>query len=156
MTQCLAATRSEFIEKIGLMAQADGLPRIAGRVLGLLVWDGAAVSFGELAQSLLVSRASISTATRILEQRRLIKRIAKPGQRQDFWQLADNPYSKLLEYFADGMIRARGEIAQTIAHIPDDEAEIKARVQAYADFYRAMSEAVAKLAQDLGQERAEF
>lgn len=156
MTQCLAATRSEFIEKIGLMAQADGLPRIAGRVLGLLVWDGAAVSFGELAQSLLVSRASISTATRILEQRRLIKRIAKPGQRQDFWQLADNPYSKMLEYFAGGMIRARGEIAQTIAQIPDDEAEIKARVQAYADFYRAMSEAVAKLAQDLGQERAEF
>ena len=147
---------SEFIEKIGLMAQADGLPRIAGRVLGLLVWDGAAVSFGELAQSLLVSRASISTATRILEQRRLIKRIAKPGQRQDFWQLADNPYSKMLEYFAGWMIRARGEIAQTIAQIPDDEAEIKARVQAYADFYRAMSEAVAKLAQDLGQERAEF
>ena len=58
--------RSDFIEKTGLTAQADGLPRIAGRVFGMLIYDGDVVSFGDLATKLQVSRASISTSIRIL------------------------------------------------------------------------------------------
>lgn len=79
MTKNIQEVRSEFIEKIGLQSQTDGFPRIAGRVLGLLVWDGEALAFSDLAEQLQVSRGSISTATRILEERRLIRRIAKPG-----------------------------------------------------------------------------
>jgi DNA-binding transcriptional regulator GbsR (MarR family) len=56
------AIRSEFIEKTGLISQAEGLPRIAGRVFGLLIFDGDMVSFGDLATRLQVSRASISTS----------------------------------------------------------------------------------------------
>lgn len=33
---------------------------------------------------------------RILEEHRLIKRTAKPGQRQDYFRLADNPYARML------------------------------------------------------------
>ncbi len=108
MTKNIKEIRSEFIEKIGMIVQNDGLPRIAGRLLGMLVWDGDAVSFSDLAAHLQVSRGSISTATRILEERRLIKRVAKPGQRQDYFQLADNPYAKMLETVAVGLNRAHG------------------------------------------------
>src|SRR6056300_574061 len=86
------AIRSDFIEKTGLITQAEGLPRIAGRVFGMLIFDGDMVSFGDLAKRLQVSRASISTSIRILEERGLVKRMTRPGERQDYFQLASNPY----------------------------------------------------------------
>lgn len=138
-------TRSDFIEKIGLNSQNDGLPRIAGRVLGLLIWDGEAVAFGDLADRLQVSRGSISTATRILEARRLIRRITKPGVRQDFFQLSENPYEKMLESVAAGLERAKEQIDETLNEIPDTEPEIRARVAAYSEFYGQMSGAVATM-----------
>jgi DNA-binding transcriptional regulator GbsR (MarR family) len=149
VTRPIEETRSEFIEKIGMIAQNDGLPRIAGRLLGLLVWDGEAVAFGDLADQLQVSRGSISTASRILEERRLIRRTSKPGQRQDYFQLADNPYAKMLETVAVGLNRAQEEIDNTLTEIPDSESAVKARVTAYSDFYRHMSGAITTILDDL-------
>ncbi|MBB5720818.1 DNA-binding transcriptional regulator GbsR (MarR family) [Loktanella ponticola] len=149
MTQSIEETRSEFIEKIGVMAQTDGLPRIAGRMLGLFVWDVEAIAFGDLAEQLQVSRGSISTATRILEERRLIKRVAKPGDRQDYFQLAENPYAKMLDYYAETLGHTQAEITDTIEKIPADEAVIRARVTAYADFYKSMAAALTKISKDL-------
>ncbi len=143
MAKPLSQTRCDFIEKVGLKSQSEGLPRIAGRVLGLLIWDGEAIAFGELAQKLQVSRGSISSATRILEDRRLIKRTTKPGQRQDYFQLAENPYAQMLGGIADNLERAMQEINKTLRDIPEAEGEIKARVTAYSDFYQQMSGAIA-------------
>jgi DNA-binding transcriptional regulator GbsR (MarR family) len=141
-------TRCDFIEKIGLIAQNDGLPRSAGRLLGLLVWDGTAVAFADLADQLQVSRGSISTASRILEARRLIKRVAKPGQRQDYFQLADDPYANMLQSVAVGLDVARAEIDATLGDIPEGEAAIKGRVAAYAAFYTQLSGAIATILDD--------
>ena len=149
MRQTLEETRSAFIEKIGLKAQADGLPRIAGRVLGLLIWDGTAVSFASLADQLMVSRGSISSATRILLERRLIKRIAKAGERQDFFQLSDAPYVSMMEATKISLDNAKDEIDATLNDIPDAQTEIKARVAAYADFYGKMSKAVDGILTDM-------
>ena len=68
-----------FIERMGMIAQADGLPRIAGRIMGLIILEGGPYSFGELAKRLSVSRGSISTNTRLLENMGVIERTAKPG-----------------------------------------------------------------------------
>lgn len=149
MRHTLEETRSAFIEKIGLKAQADGLPRVAGRVLGLLIWDGTAVSFASLADQLMVSRGSISSATRILLERRLIKRIAKAGERQDFFQLSDAPYVSMMEATKISLDNAKDEIDATLNDIPDAQTEIKARVAAYADFYGKMSKAVDGILTDM-------
>ena len=142
MPNPLEDTRTEFIESVGLKSQSDGLPRTAGRLLGMLIWDGEEVAFGDLADKLQVSRGSISTATRILEERRLIKRTTKPGQRQDFFQLAENPYEKMLEVIALKLEHTKAEIAKTLSDIPEGESAIKARVEAYANFYEQMSGAL--------------
>lgn len=151
MTKELEQTRAEFIEKIGVMAQGDGLPRIAGRLLGLLIWDGHAISFGDLAIKLQVSRASISSATRILEERRLIKRTAKPGDRQDYLQIADKPYIKMMESVADGIEAAKAEIRDTLDDIPEANQDVRDRVQAYANFYDVLSEFAQSAAKKLGR-----
>ncbi|MBB3711292.1 DNA-binding transcriptional regulator GbsR (MarR family) [Limimaricola variabilis] len=138
----LAAIRSEFIEKVGLIAQSKGLPRIAGRVFALLVFDGETVSFADLATRLGVSRGSVSSATRLLEDRGMIKRVGKPGQRQDFFRLADDPYESMLAAEAASLERARAEIGATLEQLPDGCAGIWQRVEGYARFYERMVEAL--------------
>lgn len=136
------AIRTEFIEKTGLATQAEGLPRIAGRVFGMLIYDGEVVSFGDLATKLQVSRASISTSIRILEERGLIKRVTKPGERQDFFQLAPNPYATMLEGLQKRNRTIQQDIAQTIHSLPAD-ADAVGRLTAFADFYASLDAAIA-------------
>ena len=50
---------AEFVERMGLVTQADGLPRIAGRIMGLMIVHGGSFGFTELTERLSVSRASI-------------------------------------------------------------------------------------------------
>ena len=134
--------RADFIEKTGLVTQAEGLPRIAGRVFGMLIYDGDVVSFGDLATKLQVSRASISTSIRILEERGLVKRLTKPGERQDFFQLAPNPYATMLEGIQNRNRAIQNDIAETIARLPDDTDALD-RLMAHANFYASLDAAVA-------------
>jgi predicted transcriptional regulator len=134
--------RIDFIEKTGLVSQAEGLPRIAGRVFGMLIYDGEVVSFGDLATKLQVSRASISTSIRILEERGLVKRVTKPGERQDFFQLAPNPYATMLSGIRKRNQSIRADIAQTIDSLPAD-ADAVGRLTAHANFYASLDAAVA-------------
>jgi DNA-binding transcriptional regulator GbsR (MarR family) len=136
------AVRSDFIEKTGLISQAEGLPRIAGRLFGLLIFDGDMVSFGELATRLQVSRASISSSIRLLEERGLVKRMSKPGERQDYFQLAPNPYATMLQGIQKRTQATRDEIARTIRDLPEG-ADATERLMAYSDFYASMDSAVA-------------
>ncbi len=132
------SVREDFIEKIGLITQTDGMPRIAGRVFGLFLFDGGVVSFGDLAEQLLVSRGSISTATRILEERGLIKRVGKAGQRQDFFQLVENPYPDMLETIVSGLEKSKTEVDDTIALLGSDRDDTRQRLNQYAGFYKAV------------------
>ena len=137
--------RSEFIEKCGLMMQSDGLPRIAGRVMGYLIWDGEPVSFGELAEQLQVSRGSISTATRVLENKHIIWRISKPGERGDFFQIASDSYEKMIDNFAKDFRRKSEQLAETIDDIPACETAIRKRVCGYSNFLLAISDAIEQM-----------
>ncbi|MGJ8605393.1 MAG: GbsR/MarR family transcriptional regulator [Marivita sp.] len=144
----VSATRADFIEKIGLITQAEGLPRIAGRVFGLLIFDGDAVSFGDLAIRLQVSRGSISSSIRLLEERGLVKRVAKPGDRQDYFQLAPNPYVTMLEGIRKRARSTRDDIAQTIDSLPPGNDAI-GRLKEYAAFYASTDAAIGMAISDL-------
>lgn len=137
-----ARIRAEFIEKIGVIAQAEGLPRIAGRVFATLVYDGGRVSFSELAENLGVSRGSISASVRQLEQLQVIKRVAKPGDRQDYFQVAPDAFVALLETSALRARRAGKEIQATLDELPKGETGPHARLKTYAEFYHVIDTAL--------------
>ncbi len=88
--------RTRFIEQLGRLAEGEGLPRIAGRMLGSLMLNAESCSLEQLAVQLNVSRASISTNGRLLEGLGLIQRVTVPGDRRDYWQIPD-PSSSLLQ-----------------------------------------------------------
>ncbi|MFX0543977.1 GbsR/MarR family transcriptional regulator [Roseovarius sp. S1116L3] len=134
------AARADFIEKIGVIAQSEGLPRIAGRVLAMLLYDGERVSFGQLADALQVSRGSVSSSVRMLESQQLIKRVAKPGDRQVYFQVVDTAFANMVEGAAMRARRAAVEIEDSLKQIPSSETGARKRVAEYAAYYRAMSE----------------
>lgn len=141
--------RTDFIEKIGVIAQSEGLPRIAGRVMAMLLYDGERVSFGQLADALQVSRGSISSSVRLLESQQLIKRVAKPGDRQDYFQIAENAFANMVEASALRARRAADDIAQTLKQIPESENGARHRVANYAAFYRALNKGLETTADTL-------
>ena len=99
------------------------------------------MSFGDLATRLQVSRGSISSSIRILEERGLIKRTSKPGERQDYLQLAANPYATMLEGIQKRNSVIKDDIARTIESLPPN-ADAVGRLQAHADFYASLDEAI--------------
>ena len=83
---------AEFVERMALTLEAEGLPRIAGRLFGFLLIHSDAYSLDELAERLQVSKASISTNARQLEEHRILERISTPGDRRDYYRMAPDAW----------------------------------------------------------------
>lgn len=146
--------RTEFVEKIGMVAQGEGLPRIAGRVFGLLVFDGEPQAFGDLTARLQVSRGSISSSVRLLEERGLIRRTSKLGERQDFFQLAPNAWSTMIEGAKKRTSAAHTEIATTIEELPASATSIRERLGDYANFYQSIDDGLAVALKSINEPRS--
>lgn len=151
MTTDIEKIREEFTEQVGLVAQGEGLPRIAGRLMGLMVFDGEARSFGDLAKELKVSRGSISTNARMLEERGIIEKVAKPGDRQDYFQLAENPYEKLLIGAAERARKAQSMIGKTATKLSIEETDKITRIRAYETFYATIAQSIEDAAVQLSK-----
>ncbi len=113
------AARRHLAEQLGLAVEAIGLPRMAGRVLGwMLLAENDEAALEDLARDLGVSKASISHATRLLEQLGVLRRVGRPGTRQAYFRLTEDPWGALLAMeerisrgFADFAREARRELA---------------------------------------------
>jgi len=86
----------QFVERMGLMLEADGMPRIAGRIFGFLLVNAEAYSLDELARQLQVSKASVSTNARLLEQLGIVEQIAVPGDRRDYYRMGPDAWERML------------------------------------------------------------
>ncbi len=146
--QVAAHTRAEFIELVGLIVQAEGLPRNAGRLLGLLIFDGGRVSFAELAENLQISRGSVSSGSRLLEEFGLIKRVSKPGERQDYFELEEDPYVNLLNRACVRARKAKEAIEKTKAQLPDAP-ELSERIANFAEFYQTVEHCIGQARLDI-------
>jgi DNA-binding transcriptional regulator GbsR (MarR family) len=91
------ASVQQFVERLALNMEADGLPRIAGRIFGFLLIHEGAYSLDDLAEELQVSKASVSTNARLLEQVGLIERTGTPGDRRDFYQMNPDAWERVLQ-----------------------------------------------------------
>jgi DNA-binding transcriptional regulator GbsR (MarR family) len=90
--------RQWFVEQVGLASEADGFTRIAGRLFGYLLLSERARSLDELAETLGVSKASVSTDARRLHERGVLERVAKAGDRRDYYQIAPDFFARLMDY----------------------------------------------------------
>lgn len=138
-----------FVERMGLSAESDGLPRIAGRMWGFFIIHGGPCSFAELADKLQVSRGSISTNARLLRDLGIIERIARPGDRQDYYQLSENPYDRLLEGYVNRMRQTMANVERTLDALPTGWQDTAQRLNDMQRFYDAAVSTTEGLIQEL-------
>ena len=91
-----------FIEQLGRLAESENLPRTAGRMMGLLILSGRPLDIDGIATRLHVSRASVSTNSRLLQTLGIAQLVRQPENRRDYLQISGDPCSSLL---ALGLLR---------------------------------------------------
>jgi DNA-binding transcriptional regulator GbsR (MarR family) len=133
-------TVERFIERMGLEAEADGMPRIAGRVLGFLVTADAPASLEEIAERLQVSRGSVSTNCRLLEQIGAAERIALPGDRRDYYALAPGYPLRFLHAAQAGARRKRELALEALDTLPGGALVARERMAVWEAFHRFIAE----------------
>ncbi len=148
MTKKAQAVVDQFIERKGMEYQAEGMPRIAGRIMGLMLIEDGPFSFGGLAEKLQVSRGSISTNTRLLESLGVIERVSKPGVRGDYFQLSEEPYARLLEGINLRLKRALSSVEHTRDNIPQEWKSAQGRLSQLERFYRGFLQSTEQLVQE--------
>ncbi|EAU41382.1 hypothetical protein FP2506_01405 [Fulvimarina pelagi HTCC2506] len=154
MNQSCAEARERFIERMGEHMEMEGLPRIAGRLFGLLLVDPGTVSFSDLAERLGVSRGSISTNARLLEGKGLIERVAVDGERQDYFRLADRPFVNMVRGIAARMRETMTLIDDGCRDCggPSVNPGILATRDFFAEAVENLEELAARLAERCGRE----
>ena len=76
-----------FVEDISLFFEQMGLPRMAGRILGVLLISGPPEqSINDLCEVLQASKSSISTNARLLTETGLIERVPSPVPRRIYFR----------------------------------------------------------------------
>jgi DNA-binding transcriptional regulator GbsR (MarR family) len=88
----------EWVERVAAFVSEEwGLAPITGRVLGwLMACDPPAQTAGEIADAIGASRASLTTNMHLLTSIKLIRRFRKPGERNVYYQIEDDAWSKVI------------------------------------------------------------
>lgn len=90
------STRKDFVERFAVAKEADGLPRIAGRIFGLLLTAERDLSLDEIARELGASKGSASVNTRLLERDGFIERVSRPGDRRDYYSISPDLFERTM------------------------------------------------------------
>jgi DNA-binding transcriptional regulator GbsR (MarR family) len=128
-------TLERFIERMGLESEADGMPRIAGRVLGFLIAAENPASLDEIADQLRVSRASVSTNCRLLEQIGAAERTSIPGDRRDYYLLARGYPLRFMHAAQAGARRKAAMAAEALEDLPESATVAQARLASWEAFH---------------------
>jgi DNA-binding transcriptional regulator GbsR (MarR family) len=136
------AQTASFTERMGLALESDGLPRIAGRIFGLLLVSEDSRSLDDLAAELRVSKGSVSTNARLLEQRGLIERICRPADRRDYYRTLPDLFNHTMALRLTRWERFHQAITAARASLPIQSPEVRDRLEEYADAYEYMSEVI--------------
>ncbi len=136
---------ARFIEQMGVLCEYDNMSRISGRMLGLLLVEEGAFSLRELAERLQVSRGSVSTNARALTEMGVIERVARPGDRQDYYQLARSPFEKMLARMVAGLQQGAAVFEEAAQNFPADREAAKLRLRAMAKFHRDAIKTITEL-----------
>lgn len=98
----LSDTQRKFIEKLGFYYEGYGVPRIGGRMLGLLLVVGEPISAEQMARVLRVSRSSISTNIRLLVSYGMVDLHQKPQDRSDYYVIGEHIWQNAIRARVDG------------------------------------------------------
>ncbi|MBV7378924.1 GbsR/MarR family transcriptional regulator [Maritimibacter dapengensis] len=133
-----------FIELMGFFTQEDGLPRIAGQILGYLVAEGDPRTLNEISDALGISKASASTNCRLLAEKGALERVGALGTRQDSYRAADDPARRTLQSMSQRFGERADALDAAARAFPAERHGAQERVCNLAEFFRNSAEFLAQ------------
>lgn len=125
---------AEFVDRVGLFMEMLGATRTMGRVYGwLLICDPPQQSLSELTRALSVSKASVSTVARQLQDSGMIERLPSPT-RQHHYRVTPGGFSSVLDTQLS-LMKPGIDIADFgLSVLKQDRAEQRERLEDFRDF----------------------
>jgi DNA-binding transcriptional regulator GbsR (MarR family) len=135
---------TRFTDRMGQLFEAEGRPRIAGRIFGWLVLADEPRSLDAIASALGVSKASASTNARLLAGVGVLERVTLPADRHDYYrisaELLQRTMAERLKRW-QRFIEAMSEVRRTL---PIRSEGVVARLRSYEAAYAYMAGAVSQ------------
>lgn len=130
-----------FVEDISLFFEQMGLPRMAGRVLGvLLISDPPPQSINDLCERLQASKSSISTTTRLLTEMGLIERVASSVPRRVYFQFKPGGWVVFMRQRLRLMASLHQVAERGLELLQDREPALRKRLQEAHDMFSLIEE----------------
>jgi DNA-binding MarR family transcriptional regulator len=143
-----------YAEEVAVMMEGYGLSRAYGKLLGwLLICDPPQQSSAELAEALDLSKGSVSSGTRVLENSGLIRRVAVPGRRGKVYEMTDEGIMRAVN--TDQYRVFRELMDRGVALLGDDHGPRSRRVRTTRDFYAFIERELPKLIKQFKSEQGE-
>jgi DNA-binding transcriptional regulator GbsR (MarR family) len=142
-----------FVEDISLYFEQMGLPRMAGRVLGvLLICDPPAQSLTDLCELLQASKSSISTTTRLLTEMGLIERAVSPLPRQVYFQFKPGGWLVFIRQRFRLWASLHQIAEQGLELLQDRDPELRERLQEAHDMFSLIEDELPALLERVDNE----
>ncbi len=133
----LSDAEQAFVENQGLFFERFGLPRIGGRILAHLLLAEEPLTLDQIAASLKVSKASVSTNMRHFQDLRLVDVTSPLGERKSYYQWSPQAWERRYDLAAMVASLARAVAEQGLAAISSDCPLARTRMEeaiAFADY----------------------
>ena len=143
-----------FIEDISLYFEQMGLPRMAGRILGvLLISMPPEQSMTDLCEVLQASKSAISTNTRLLDEMGLIERVPSPIPRQIAFRFTAGGWVIFMRMRLR-LLASLHQIAERgLELLKDEDPAMRARLQEAHDMFSLIEERLPALLERVETER---
>ncbi|HET6703793.1 transcriptional regulator [Amycolatopsis sp.] len=88
----------DWVERVSAYLARDGVPPIAGRVLGwLMICDPPEQSAGQISAAIRASRASLTSNLRLLSSMGFLTWRSRPGARTVYYRMAEQAWSVVVQ-----------------------------------------------------------
>ncbi len=124
---------SKFIESLGGYFESFGIPRIGGRMLGLLLTSEQPLSSENISAILKVSRASISTNLRMLLAVGWAEKTSFPGDRTTYYVFPENGFEKIFAMEIQASSTQKRFVEQGLSALPPKDST-RGRLEGLADW----------------------
>lgn len=133
---------SHFTDRMGLLFEAEGQPRIAGRIFGYLLLSDDPRSLDQLSDALRVSKASASTNARLLADKGVLERVCRPADRHDYYHVAPDLFSRTMAERMRRWQRFTETVGEARRNLPIRSERVRARLRGYETAYAYMVDAI--------------
>jgi len=145
---------NRFIEGMGIYFENEGVPRIGGRILGLLLSTQGPLSAEQMAGRLKVSRASISTNIRMLTASGLVEKVAFLDQRHTFFVVTTDVWGRAIVAGREKVLAFKSIAEMGLAALPESN-EARSRLEEMIDWSKMMAELYEKILVEWQERRPE-